>query len=98
MTFPPGPQPQRLAELPYGGDYPDQQAEFCHELYRDARLTLQAIADLADRLPRTSVICDTSAQPLLVPQGGPPRGALPRPGDVIRNIRRGQRVADATEH
>jgi hypothetical protein len=32
------------------------------------------------------VICDTAAQPLLVPQGGPPRGALPRPGDVIRNI------------
>ena len=49
-------------------------------------LTLAAIADLADRLPRESVICDTAAQPLLVPQGGPPRGALSRPGDVIRNI------------
>ena len=32
------------------------------------------------------MICDTAAQPLLVPQGGPPRGALARPGDVIRNI------------
>ena len=45
-----------------------------------------AIADLADRLPRRSVIYDTAAQPLLVPQGGPPRGALARPGDVIRNL------------
>jgi hypothetical protein len=60
--------------------------EFAHGLHYDARLTLQAIADLADRLPRESVICDTAEQPLLVPQGGPPRGALSRPGDVIRNI------------
>jgi hypothetical protein len=37
-------------------------------------------------LPRKSVICDTAAQPLLVPQGGPPRGALARPGDVIRDL------------
>ncbi len=33
------------------------------------------------------MICDTAAQPLLVPQGGPPRGALAQPGDVIRNLR-----------
>jgi len=32
------------------------------------------------------VIADTAAQPLLVPQGGPPRGALQRPGDVIRDL------------
>lgn len=57
-----------------------------HSLHQDARLTVEAVADLADRLPRQSVICDTAAQPLLVPQGGPPRGALPRPGDVIRKI------------
>ena len=50
-------------------------------------LTLAAVADLADRLPRRSVIADTAAQPLLVPQGGPPRGALERPGDVIRDLR-----------
>jgi hypothetical protein len=50
-------------------------------------VTLAAIADLADRLPRRSVIADTAAQPLLVPQGGPPRGALDRPGDVIRDLR-----------
>jgi mannose-6-phosphate isomerase-like protein (cupin superfamily) len=52
----------------------------------DDRLTLAAVADLADRLPRRSVIADTAAQPLLVPQGGPPRGALQRPGDVIRDL------------
>ena len=32
------------------------------------------------------MIYDTAAQPLLVPQGGPPRGVLSRPGDVIRNL------------
>lgn len=77
---------QTLAELPYGRQYPERPGEFAHELDKDPRLTLEAVADLADRLPRTSVISDTSAQPLLVPQGGPPRGALSRPGDVIRNL------------
>ena len=75
-----------LGQLPDGGAFPEQPAEFAHGLHKDARLTLQGVADLADRLPRRSVICDTAAQPLLVPQGGPPRGALARPGDVIRNI------------
>jgi len=75
-----------LEELPLGGAFPDQPAQFVHSLHGDARLTLEAIADLADRLPRESVICDTASQPLLAPQGGPPRGALARPGDVIRNI------------
>jgi hypothetical protein len=75
-----------LAQLPDGGAFPEQPAEFTHNLQDDTRLTLQTIADLADRLPRESVIYDTAAQPLLVPQGGPPRGALARPGDVIRNI------------
>jgi hypothetical protein len=60
--------------------------EFVHDLHVDDRLTHAAVADLADRLPRRSVIYDTAAQPLLVPQGGPPRGALERPGDVIRNL------------
>ncbi|MGD0239732.1 MAG: cupin domain-containing protein [Streptosporangiaceae bacterium] len=61
--------------------------EFVHDLQLDDRLTLAAVADLADRLPRRSVIADTAAQPLLVPRGGPPRGALDRPGDVIRDLR-----------
>jgi len=75
-----------LGQLPGRGAFPEQPAEFAHNLHEDTRLTLHAVADLADRLPRRSVICDTSAQPLLVPKGGPPRGALDRPGDVIRNI------------
>jgi hypothetical protein len=75
-----------LSELSLRESFPEQPAEFVHGLHQDDRLTLAAVADLADRLSRESVICDTAAQPLLVPQGGPPRGALSRPGDVIRNI------------
>ncbi len=86
MALPAGQQLPSLGRLPFGGAFPRQPAEFTHGLHEDGRLTLAAIADLADALPRRSVICDTATQPLLVPQGGPPRGALPRPGDVIRNI------------
>jgi len=85
-SLPNGYELPALGQLPDGGAFPGEPAEFVHSLHKDTRLTLQAVADLADRLPRRSVICDTSAQPLLVPQGGPPRGALDRPGDVIRNI------------
>ena len=85
-SLPDGQRLPALGQLPDGGVFPEQPAEFVHNLHNDTRLTLQAVADLADRLSRQSVICDTSAQPLLVPQGGPPRGALDRPGDVIRNI------------
>jgi hypothetical protein len=60
--------------------------EFSHTLQDHPFLTLEAIAKLADDLPRDSVIYDTANQALLVPQGGPPRGALERPGDVIRNL------------
>jgi hypothetical protein len=85
-TRPAGQELPSLSGLSLSGAYPEQSAEFVHGLPGDDRLTLAAVADLADRLPRESVICDTAAQPLLVPQGGPPRGALRRPGDVIRNI------------
>jgi hypothetical protein len=74
-----------LREIPFGGLFPEQPAEFVHGLHQDDRLELRAIADLADRLPG-SVIYDTAAQPLLVPEGGPPKGALEHPGDVIRNL------------
>ena len=57
-----------------------------HHLAGHALLERDAIADLADWLPRDSVICDTADQPLLVPKGGPPRGSEPRPGDVIRHL------------
>jgi hypothetical protein len=87
-----GPQPpeqnlKTIGQLPFDRGFPRQPAEFSHELHLDERLTLASVADLADRLPRRSVIADTAAQPLLVPQGGPPRGALERPGDVIRDLR-----------
>lgn len=85
-TLPAGHDLPALGQLPERGAFPDQPAEFVHTLHQDERLALQAVADLADRLPRESVICDNAAQPLLVPQGGPPRGALSRPGDVIRDI------------
>jgi Cupin superfamily protein len=87
-----GAQPPRqdlktIGQLPFDDAFPRRSAGFTHDLHLDDRLTLAAVADLADRLPRRSVIADTAAQPLLVPQGGPPRGALERPGDVIRDLR-----------
>src|ERR1700748_1678573 len=82
-----GQVPKTIGQLPLDDAFPGRAAEFTHELNFDDRLTLASVADLADRLPRRSVIADTAAQPLLVPQGGPPRGALERPGDVIRDLR-----------
>jgi Cupin superfamily protein len=75
-----------IGQLPFDDGFPGQSVGFGHDLHLDDRLTLAAVADLADRLPRRSVIADTAAQPLLVPHGGPPRGALERPGDVIRDM------------
>jgi hypothetical protein len=79
--------PRTIGQLAFDDAFPARAMGFTHELHRDDRLTLASVADLADRLPRRSVIADTAAQPLLVPQGGPPRGALQRPGDVIRDLR-----------
>ncbi len=63
-----------------------EPAQFGHALQDHPLLTLDSIAQLADELPRESVISDTADQALLVPEGGPPRGKLPRPGDVIRHL------------
>jgi hypothetical protein len=63
-----------------------QPVEFGHALADHPLLTLDGIADLADALPRDSIIYDTADQALLVPEGGPPRGALDRPGNVIRHL------------
>jgi Cupin superfamily protein len=81
-----GQVPQTIGQIPFDDAFPGRSVGFIHDLHHDDRLTLAAVADLADRLPRRSVIADTAAQPLLVPQGGPPRGALQRPGDVIRDL------------
>ena len=83
---PQGQVPETIGQLAFDDAFPGRAVGFVHDLHLDDRLTLAAVADLADRLPRTSVIADTAAQPLLVPQGGPPRGALERPGDVIRDL------------
>jgi hypothetical protein len=74
-----------VAELPFFG-YPDKPVEFAHEIHLDERMTPAAIADLADRLPSEEVAYETATKPLVVPDEGPPRGALERPGDVIRNL------------
>jgi hypothetical protein len=76
-----------IGQIAFDDGFPGRSVGFIHELHHDDRLTLASVADLADRLPRRSVIADTAAQPLLVPHGGPPRGALERPGDVIRDLR-----------
>src|SRR5215470_5651448 len=84
---PPGQGPETIGQIAFDDAFPGRSVGFIHDLHHDERLTLASVADLADRLPRRSVIADTAAQPLLVPQGGPPRGALERPGDVIRDLR-----------
>src|SRR5215470_204618 len=78
--------PKTIGQIPFDDEFPGRSLGFSHDLYLDDRLTLAAVADLADRLPRRSVIADSAAQPLLSPQSGPPRGALERPGDVIRDL------------
>jgi hypothetical protein len=83
---PPGQGLKTIGQIPFDDAFPERSVGFIQDLYLDDRLTLASVADLADRLPRRSVIADTAAQPLLVPQGGPPRGVLERPGDVIRDL------------
>lgn len=74
-----------VADLPFCG-YPDRPVMFTHEIHHDPRMSRAAIADLADRLPAEEVAYETATKPLVVPEEGPPRGALERPGDVIRNL------------
>ena len=80
------PPARTIEQIPFDDAFPGGSVGFAHDLHLDDRLTLAAVADLADRLPRRSVIADSAAQPLLSPQSGPPRGALERPGDVIRDL------------
>src|SRR5215469_2483375 len=80
------PSGQTIGQIPFDDAFPRRSVGFTHDLHLDDRLTLPAVADLADRLPRRSVIADAATQPLLAPESGPPRGALERPGDVIRDL------------
>ncbi len=86
VARPVGQVPPTIGQIPLDSAFPDRPVEFAHELHLDDRLTLESIADLADRLPRQSVVRDVAGQSLLAPHGGPPRGELDRPGDVIRNL------------
>jgi Cupin superfamily protein len=77
----------RLDGTGFGDSFAKREpVQFNHTLQDHPLLTLEGIAQLADDLPRDSVIHDTANQSLLVPQGGPPRGKLQRPGDVIRHL------------
>jgi Cupin superfamily protein len=80
--------PEGIGQIAFEDGFPEQPVGFTHELQLDDRVTIASVADLADRLPSASVIYDTASQPLLVPAGGPPRGVLAHPGDVIRNLSR----------
>lgn len=62
--------------------------KFTHRLVDHPLLEIGPIADLANRLAADSVVCEAAVKPLLVPEGGPPRGAEPRPGDLIRDLER----------
>lgn len=85
MTRPARQLPPALEEVSFGSEFPTRPAAFVHGLYLDPRMELESIADLAERLPH-SVVCDTAEQALLVPRGGPPKGILEQPGEVIRNM------------
>ncbi len=56
-----------------------------HRLAGNALFSRAAIADLADNLPKDSVVSDKADQSLLSPDG-PPRGSEARPGDTIREL------------
>ncbi len=56
-----------------------------HRLAGNPLFALAAIADLADSLPKTSVVSDKADQSLISPDG-PPRGSMDRPGDTIRQL------------
>ena len=71
----PGQVPMTIGQLAFADAFPLESVGFSHDLHLDDRLSYPSVADLADRLPRRSVIADTAAQPLLVPQGGPPRAS-----------------------
>ena len=52
-----------IGRIPFDDAFPGRSVGFIHDLHLDDRLTLASVADLADRLPRQSVIADTAAQP-----------------------------------
>jgi hypothetical protein len=57
-----------------------------HGLAGHPLLELEALAQLADRLPPDSIEQNTGAQPLVVATGGSDRGGVPRPGALVRRV------------
>ena len=51
---------QGIGEIASDEAFPERPVEFVHELHLEKRLPLSAVAELADRLPRGSVIYDTA--------------------------------------
>lgn len=74
-----------FVELPSVATFPEQATEFAHDLHVDDRLSIESVAQLADRR-RGSVVHEQAIKPLLSPEKGPPRGRLAEPGEVIRNL------------
>jgi len=62
-----GQLPKTIGQIAFHDAFPKRSVGFIHDLHLDDRLTLASVADLADRLPRRSVIADTAERPFLVP-------------------------------
>ena len=57
-----------------------------HGLADHPLLDLEALAQLADRLPPDDIEQNPAAQPLIVAGGGNQRGGVPRPGELVRRV------------
>ena len=77
--------PPTLEEIASVEGLPSRAVQFVHDLHLDPRMSMEAIAELAERMPQ-SVVFDAADKGLLVPHGGPPKGKLQQPGDVIRHL------------
>ncbi len=77
--------PPALEQIPLVSGFPAQVVHFAHDLHNDPRMELEAIAGLAERMP-DAVVFDSHDKGLLVPHGGPPKGKLQEPGDVVRHL------------
>ncbi len=57
-----------------------------HGLAGHPLLELDALAQLADRLPPDSIEQNPGAQPIVLAEGGNGRGGVPRPGELVRRV------------
>jgi hypothetical protein len=59
---------------------------FGHSIADHPLLSIEAVADLADRLAKHSVVREEAVKPLVAPDYRSRRGEEPRPGDLIRDL------------